>query len=55
MYLLDRIAKLEREEDIFYDTVIFTDGFGTNRRDDQGRVVQVPELVSRMVYELETD
>lgn len=55
MYPPDRIAKLEGDEDIFYDTVVLTDEFGTKRRDDQGRVGQVPELVSRMVYELEID
>ncbi|MFC4246043.1 hypothetical protein ACFOZ7_03390 [Natribaculum luteum] len=55
MYPPDRIEKLEGSEDIFYDTVVLTDEFGTKRRDEQGRVVQVPELVSRMVYELEID
>jgi hypothetical protein len=55
MYPPDRIAKLEGNEDIFYDTVVLTDEFGTKRRDDQGRIVQVPELVSRMMYELEID
>ncbi len=55
MYPPDRIAKLEGEGDVFYDTVVLTDEFGTKRRDDQGRVVQVPQLVSRMMYELEID
>ncbi|WP_306060908.1 hypothetical protein [Natronococcus wangiae] len=55
MYPPDRIEKLEGSEDIFYDTVVLTDEFGTKRRDDQGRIVQVPKLVSRMMYELEID
>ncbi len=40
---------------MFYDTVTVTDEIGTKRRDEQGRLAQVPELVSRMMYELEID
>lgn len=55
MYPSDTVEKLEGTEDIFYDTVVLTDEFGTKRRDEQGRIVQVPELRSRVMYELEVD
>ena len=55
MYPSDTIKKLEGTNDIFYDTITVTDEIGTKRRDEQGRTVQVPQLVSRMMYELEID
>lgn len=55
MYPADRIAKLEGDSDIYYDTVALTDQFGTSRLDEHGRVVQVPEMVSRLVLEMEVD
>jgi len=55
LYPADRVAKIEGTEDIFYDTVALTTELGSKRVDDEGHVLQEPELLRKLVVELEID
>lgn len=53
LYPSDRVAKIEGTEDIFYDTVALTTEVGSKHVDEEGHVLQEPELLRRQVVELE--
>lgn len=53
MYPGDRIARVEGEDDIYYDTAVLTEEVGTRHVDDEGHVQQEPEIVRRMMTEIE--
>ncbi|WP_435345847.1 hypothetical protein [Haloarchaeobius sp. HRN-SO-5] len=53
MFPSDRIDRVEGSDDTFYDTAVLTEEVGSRHVDETGRVLQEPELVRRMVTELE--
>ncbi|MFB6104945.1 MAG: hypothetical protein ABEJ57_07705 [Halobacteriaceae archaeon] len=53
MYPRDRIARVEGDEDLYYDTAVLSEEVGSRHVDEEGHVLQEPELVRRMVTELE--
>ena len=53
MYPPDRIDRIEGTDDIYYDTVVLTEEVGSRNVDEDGHVLQEPELVKRMVTEVE--
>jgi hypothetical protein len=53
MYPTDRIDRVEGTDDLYYDTAVLTEEVGSRNVDDEGHVLQEPELVRRMVTEVE--
>jgi hypothetical protein len=53
MYPADRVDRVEGTEDIYYDTAVLTEEVGSRHVDDDGHVLQEPELVRRMMTEVE--
>jgi hypothetical protein len=53
MYPADRVARVEGTDDLYYDTAVLTEEIGSRNVDDDGHVLQEPELVRRMVTEVE--
>jgi hypothetical protein len=53
MYPADRIDRVEGTDDLYYDTAVLTEEVGSRNVDDEGNVLQEPELVRRMVTEVE--
>lgn len=53
MYPTDRIDRVEGTDDLYYDTAVLTEEIGSRNVDDEGHVLQEPELVRRMVTEVE--
>ncbi|MFB6102505.1 MAG: hypothetical protein ABEJ73_08050 [Haloplanus sp.] len=53
MYPADRVARVEGTEDLYYDTAVLTEEIGSRNVDDEGHVLQEPELIRRMVTEVE--
>lgn len=53
MYPPHRVSRVEGSHDIFYDTAVLTEEVGSRNVDDEGHVLQEPELVKRMVTEVE--
>ncbi|WP_318570563.1 hypothetical protein [Salinigranum marinum] len=53
MYPADRVDRAEGTDDIYYDTAVLTEEIGSRNVDDEGHVLQEPELVRRMVTEVE--
>lgn len=53
MYPPDRVARVEGEDDIYYDTAVVTEEVGSRNVDSSGHVLQEPTLERRMMTELE--
>ena len=53
MYPPDRIDRIEGTDDIYYDTAVLTEEVGSRNVDEDGHVLQEPDLVKRMVTEVE--
>jgi|GEM_PF-3065102 len=53
MFPADRIGRVEGDEDLYYDTAVLSEEVGSRHVDEDGHVLQEPELVRRMVTELE--
>jgi len=53
MYPADRVDRVEGTDDLYYDTAVLSEEVGSRRVDDDGHVLQEPELVRRMVTEIE--
>lgn len=53
MYPPDRVDRVEGTEDIYYDTVVLSQEVGSRNVDNDGHVLQEPELVRRMMTEVE--
>lgn len=53
MYPADRVARVEGTDDLYYDTAVLTEEVGSRNVDDEGHVLQEPDLVRRMVTEVE--
>lgn len=53
MYPTDRIDRVEGTDDLYYDTAVLTEEVGSRNVDDEGHVLQEPELVRRIVTEVE--
>ncbi|MFB6121653.1 MAG: hypothetical protein ABEJ68_11110 [Halobacteriaceae archaeon] len=55
MYPPHRVRKVEGDHDIFYDTAVVQTEVGSRHVDDAGRPVQEPDIVRRLVTEVEVD
>jgi hypothetical protein len=53
MYPPDRTDRVEGTDDLYYDTAVLAEEAGSRNVDDDGHVLQEPELVRRMVTEVE--
>lgn len=53
MFPPHRIDRVEGTDDIYYDTAVLAAELGSRTLDDDGHVVQEPEIVRRMVTEIE--
>ena len=53
MYPADRVDRVEGTDDLYYDTAVLTEEIGSRHLDEDGHVIQEPELVRRMVTEVE--
>lgn len=53
MYPADRVDRIEGSDDLYYDTAVLTEEVGSRQVDDDGHVRQEPDLVKRMVTEVE--
>ncbi|WP_436930792.1 hypothetical protein [Halosimplex halobium] len=52
IYPSDWINRVEGTDDLYYDTAVLTEEVGSRNVDDDGHVLQEPELVRRMVTEV---
>jgi hypothetical protein len=53
LYPADRVEKIKGREDIFYDSTVLTEEVGAKRVDEDGHVLQEPDLERRMIVEVE--
>jgi hypothetical protein len=53
MYPADRVDRVEGIDDLYDDTAVLTEELGSRKVDEEGHVLQEPQLVRRMVTEVE--
>ena len=49
----DRIDRIEESDGLYYDTAVLSEEVGARHVDGQGHLLQEPDLVRRMVTEVE--
>ncbi|MFA9518657.1 hypothetical protein ACERIT_15855 [Halopenitus sp. H-Gu1] len=53
MFPADRVDRVEGTDGLYYDTAVLTEEVGSRNVDDDGHVLQEPELIQRMMTEVE--